>query len=106
MSYDKVTVIEDEGEFIVFCRDSKPIGDAQCVNEYQMAELYETLEADRDRLAAEVKQLRERVDRLAEALNTMIDQEVSYMKINNLGNPEEQHGVIFGREALAEWRKP
>ena len=37
---------------------------------------------------------------LLEALKIMVEQECNYMLINNLGNPEEQHGVIISREAI------
>jgi len=38
---------------------------------------------------------------LLEALKVMVEQEVNYMLINNLGNPEEQQAVINSRAAIA-----
>lgn len=42
----------------------------------------------------------EEVKRLREALQNMVDAEVEYMKINNLGDPEKQHNIITARAAL------
>lgn len=39
---------------------------------------------------------------LLEALQIMVDHEVNYMTLNNLGDPEEQHGVSVSRAAIAK----
>lgn len=33
----------------------------------------------------------------------MVDEQVDYMTINNLGNPEEQHNIKQARAALAAY---
>ena len=38
--------------------------------------------------------------RLRGALEAMVKQEVDYMTINNLGDPEQQHNIIRARAAL------
>jgi hypothetical protein len=42
---------------------------------------------------------------LAEMLNAFIIAEVYYMDRNNLGDPELQHKVVWGRKALAAHRE-
>jgi hypothetical protein len=39
---------------------------------------------------------------LFEALKAMVDAEVDYMMINNLGDPEQQHNVKRARAAIAK----
>ena len=39
---------------------------------------------------------------LLEALEAMVAQECDYMKINNLGDPEEQHNIILSRAVIAK----
>ena len=41
---------------------------------------------------------------MQEALEAMVEAECNYMRINNLGDPEEQHGVRRARAALAKSR--
>lgn len=43
---------------------------------------------------------------LLEALEAMVAQECDYMKINNLGDPEEQHNIILARTVIAKARTP
>jgi hypothetical protein len=40
------------------------------------------------------------VERLREALQIMVDEEVDYMTRNNLGDPEKQHTIRVARSAL------
>ena len=39
---------------------------------------------------------------LLEALEAMVAQECDYMKINNLGDPEEQHNIMLSRIVIAK----
>ena len=39
-------------------------------------------------------------ERLRVVLETMVKNECDYMRINNLGDPEQQHEIIQAREAL------
>ena len=55
------------------------------------------IKAERDRLRAVNAEL-------VAALEFMVAQEVDYMTINHLGNPEEQHGVRMARAALSKAR--
>lgn len=41
---------------------------------------------------------------LAETLQSMVDEQVEYMTINNLGDPERQHNIKRARAALAAIR--
>lgn len=40
-------------------------------------------------------------DKLRKALEAMVAEKCDYMKINNLGDPEEQHTIKMARRALA-----
>jgi len=40
------------------------------------------------------------IERLREALQMMVDEEVDYMTRNNLGDPEKQHTIRVARSAL------
>ena len=42
------------------------------------------------------------IERLREALKLMVDEKCDYMKINNLGDPEQQHTIKTARAALKE----
>lgn len=44
------------------------------------------------------------IDGVVNALEVMINQEVDYMQINKLGDPEEQHAIIQARAAIAALR--
>lgn len=44
----------------------------------------------------------ERIARLEEALRQFIEEKVDYMRINNLGDPEQTHTVKWGRKALEQ----
>jgi hypothetical protein len=43
---------------------------------------------------------------LLEALQAMVDAEVDYMTINNLGDPEQQHNVKWARAIIAKATAP
>jgi hypothetical protein len=48
----------------------------------------------------ELVRLRVENERLREALKLMVDEKCDYMKINNLGDPEQQHTIKIARAAL------
>jgi hypothetical protein len=43
-----------------------------------------------------------KIKHLRRALLTMVEHDVDYMKINNLGDPEEQSRIIAARKALKQ----
>ena len=47
------------------------------------------------------KQLQKTQDALVSALKYMMEEQIDYMTINNLGNPEKQYSVKLARKALA-----
>jgi hypothetical protein len=54
-----------------------------------------------DYTAALLVSLADEVVRLREALTAMVDEQVDYMTINKLGDPEKQHNIKLARRALA-----
>lgn len=52
-------------------------------------------------IIAERDALKEQVARLTEALECMVAEQVDYMTINKLGDPEKQHSVKAARAALS-----
>lgn len=43
----------------------------------------------------------DKIERLREALQALVDEYVDYQTINNLGDPEKQHNIRLARAALA-----
>lgn len=53
-----------------------------------------------NRLFAMAVEYRLQRDELASVVQAFIDQEVDYMTLNKLGDPEKQHNVKWGRSVL------
>lgn len=52
--------------------------------------------------ADEIERLRNKIERLQEALQMLVDEKCDYMKLNLLGDPEQQHTIKIARTALKE----
>lgn len=57
---------------------------------------------DRAKLIAAAPETQRQRDALLAALEAMVEQECDYMKINKLGDPEEQHNIIVARAAIKD----
>jgi len=52
------------------------------------------------KVQADRREAADEIERLREALKLMVDEKCDYMKINNLGDPEQQHTIKTARAAL------
>lgn len=59
----------------------------------------EVASLQRDRMQTLAQQAA-RIEELEAALTAMVDEQVDYMTINNLGDPEKQHNIKWARKAL------
>ena len=94
--YSNSMVVRPEGEFPhgEWVADCGPHTNPEsCANARRIARVPQL---ERIALAAEA---------LAKTLDAFIAQEVDYMDINNLGDPEQQHNVKWGRKAIAAYRE-
>ena len=82
-----------------------PIGasDRSCVGATSSAT--PVIDARRIARVPQLERIALAAEALAEMLDAFIGAEVDYMDTNNLGDPGQQHNVIWGRKALAAYRE-